>query len=743
MVGSKTVRTGALRQADWLWTLGSVAQLHRLPFAPDLLLHRFPPPHTRAVLRQALQAQGFNLTEQSLSKPADFGQLILPGIGFFKTKAAMTPIDDDTTGFSTASSETSASEDTLLASDADTSPLSPALLVKTDGERLLLFRSGSETAETVKFEEYMARMEPVVWSVTRISEPVRDDVPGDHSPNSRSSAKFGFGWFVPELLRHRRVWRDVLLASLGIQLMGLATPLFTQVIIDKVVVHQTLSTLAVVGVGLAIFTVFSTLMTWLRQYLVIHTGNRIDAVLGSQVFRHLLHLPLSYFQHRPTGTLVARLHGVETIREFLTGAMVTLILDLPFLVIFLAVMFFYSWRLTLIALGLLVLITGLSLLVTPRVRSRLNHQFLVGARNQAFLTEYVAGIETVKSLQMEALLEQRYGNYLADYLEAGFKTKRLINTYNVLANALEQIQGLAILIAGALLVMRSDGFTIGMLVAFQMFAGRLSQPVLRLVGLYQEFQQAHLAVNRLGDLMNMPVEPQSLTPSRIGGGAGAIEIRDLSFRYAEELPWLYRNFNLSIPAGKTVAIMGSSGSGKSTLAKLLQGFYLPTEGQIKLDGADVRHLAANELRRNFGVVPQETILFSGTIYDNLLIANPNANFEQIVQACKMAEIHDLIESLPKGYQTEIGERGAGLSGGQKQRLAIARALLKHPKILIFDEATSNLDPLTAEHFAKTVNQLKGRVTMLFIAHYLPQSLRVDGVVRLGERLEAVKDGKTD
>jgi subfamily B ATP-binding cassette protein HlyB/CyaB len=270
-----------------------------------------------------------------------------------------------------------------------------------------------------------------------------------------------------------------------------------------------------------------------------------------------------------------------------------------------------------------------------------------------------------------------------------------------------------------------------MLVAFQMFAGRLSGPLLRMVGLWQEFQQANIAVKRLGDVMNAPTEPYSVTPSREAGGKGAIEIRGISFRYAENLPYLYQGLNLALHPGQCIALMGPSGCGKSTLAKLLQGFYQPNDGAILIDGRDISHFSANELRQHYGVVPQETMLFSGTIYDNLVLAFPHATFEQVIHACKAAEIHETIEKLPEGYQTRIGEHGAGLSGGQKQRIAIARALLKRPKILIFDEATSSLDEATGESFAKTVNQLKGKVSMLFIAHQLPKSLMVDAVVRLG------------
>jgi subfamily B ATP-binding cassette protein HlyB/CyaB len=328
---------------------------------------------------------------------------------------------------------------------------------------------------------------------------------------------------------------------------------------------------------------FNAGMSWLRQYLVLHTGNRVDAVLGSQVFSHLLRLHLPYFEHRPTGTLVARLHAVETIREFMAGAAVSLVLDFPFLLIFVAVMFAYSWQLTLIALGILLVIAALSIGIVPALRARINRQFLLGARNQAFVTEYVAGMETVKSLQMEPRLESRYDGLLAEYLAAGFATRQLSNTYNVIAHALEQAMTLAILCVGAAR-MRNDGFTIGMLVAFQMFASRMSQPMLRLSGLWQEFQQASIAVKRLGDVMDAPAEPYALTPSRAAEGKGEIRVADLSFRYSPEHPFLYRNLSLALKPGKVTVLTGPSGCGKSTLAKLMLGFYQPSEGAITIDG---------------------------------------------------------------------------------------------------------------------------------------------------------------
>src|SRR5439155_14041624 len=306
-------------------------------------------------------------------------------------------------------------------------------------------------------------------------------------------------------------------------------------------------------------------------------------------------------------------------------------------------------------------------------------------------------------------------------------------SYNTMVNALEQVMTLAILCVGALLVMRNDGFTIGMLVAFQMFAARMSQPLLRLASLWQEFQQASIAVKRLGDIMDAPEEPYALTPSRAPEGRAELQVAELAFRYSNEHPYLFKNLNLTLKPGKLTVLTGASGSGKSTLAKLLLGFYQPDDGRITIDARDIRHFSANELRQYFGVVPQETVLFSGTIYENLVAAKPHPAFAHVVAACRIAEVHDVIEKLPKGYNTEIGEHGVGLSGGQKQRLAIARAVLKRPKFLIFDEATSNLDSQTADQFAATVNQLKGKVTVLFIAHMVPKGLQVDEVVRLGEK----------
>ncbi len=696
----------ALEKGAFIWGVGTVCQLHRLPFDAELLLKRVSPPYDSAVLQHTLQELGFktNTSSKPLTElhPAAFPLLvILRSVDQAVNATPDTPTLEATEVFHAL-----------------------GLVLKIDLQRVLLLLPESGTPVTLSIADFNQSFTGEVILATPEKKLLMDD---NHQP-----AKFGFKWFIPELLKHKKIWREILLASFAIQVVALATPLCTQVIIDKVVVHHTVSTLIVIAVALGIFLVFNAAMGWVRQYLVLHTGNRIDAVLGHKVFGHLLHLPMRYFDHRPTGTLVARLHGIETIRDFLAGSLITLLLDFPFLFVFLAIMFWYSWQLTLIALAILTLITILSLAITPLLRKKLNQQFLLGARNQAFLTEYVSGMETVKSLQLEPQLEKQYGDYLAGYLASTFDSKQLSNTYNTAANTLDQVQTLSILCAGAWIVMHNPEFTIGMLVAFQMFSGRLSGPVLRMVGMWQEFQQADIAVKRLGDLMDAPTEPYSLIPNRLGSQSGLIQFNDLGFRYSEHHPWLYRNLNLIIKPNKCTVIMGPSGCGKSTLAKLMLGFQQPQEGNITLDGKDIRHLSANELRHHFGVVPQETTLFSGTLYENFTLANPHASFEQIIQACQLAGIHDTIEKLPEAYNTQIGEHGTGLSGGQKQRIAIARALLRQPRILVFDEAVSNLDPHTAEQFAQTINRLKGKVTTIFITHQLPKALQVDEAILLGK-----------
>lgn len=693
---SPTADSCELTRDTFFWIVQSLCTLHRMPFSSALLAQQFCPPYCVRLLTEALEQAGFEVrpARRSLKRLRSLPAPVL---------LWLRPAPGDAAALG-----------------------EPCLLLARNGATALIALPGQGVPHEVSLEQLAQRHTGDVLLVSlRVSEPV------DGDPNGRVLRRpFGFAWFGPELLKYRRLWQEVLLASLAIQLMALGMPLLTQTIIDKVIVHHTRSTLVVLVIGMACFALFSALLSWLRQYLVLHTGNRIDASLGAAVFEHLLRLPPLYFQHRPTGVVTARLQGVETIREFLAGAAITLILDLPFLLIFVGIMFYYSTPLALMVLAVLAMVMGLSLAVAPLFQARLQRQFMMGARNQAFVTEYVAAIETVKSLQLEPQLRSRYRGFLAAYLQAGFSTRQLGNSYDTVAGLLEQVMSLLILGIGAYTVMESPEFTIGMLIAFQMFAARLSQPMMRLVGLWQQFQQARLAVARLGDLMDAPPEPYVLQATRQVRQRGQVSIVALGFRYDDRQPWLYQNLSLDIGSGQTVAVMGASGCGKSTLAKLLQGFYVPQQGRILINDIDIRHLGANELRRHFGVVPQETTLFAGTILENLLLANPTASFEQVCHAARMAEIHADIEALAQGYQSQIGERGAGLSGGQRQRIAIARALLKRPEILIFDEATSALDGVTAGAFAQTVNHLRGKVTMLFITHGLPPGLVVDALYRI-------------
>lgn len=749
-----------------IWALGSLCALHQKPFDAGLLLHEYPAPCDDAWLTRSSRALGFRSRRVAL-KPGDCARLPLPLLVLLHRPAP-----------APGSADSAAPEPSPTL----------ALVTAANAEHVVLFEPGSTEPQTLSHAELQAlllpaadgaapplahqsrsllrwpgwphrRLQPQAWLFAPEAPPTpaADSGSGlDAAAGSAASATaqsngasgtqpFGFAWFIPELLRHKAVWRDVLLASLALQLITLTTPLLTQAIIDKVVVHRTQSTLIAIGLAMGLMVLLGALLGWARQFLVLHTGNRVDAVLGAAVWEHLLRLPLRYFEHRPSGVVAARLHAVENIREFVSGAAIGLVLDLPFLLLCVALMLWYSVTLSAIAVGVLAVIALASLAMAPVFQRQLNEQFLLGARNQAFVTEHMAGFETVKTLQMEPQLRRTYGGYLATLLASSFQTRQVANTYNSVATALQQTMTLAVLVVGAWLVMQSatdpnqaGGFTVGMLVAFQMFAGKLSEPVMRLVGLWTQFQQASTSVQRLGDVMNAPPEPYTLSPRRQANPNCSIQVQDLAFRYGPDRPLLYEHLNLTLQPGQAIALMGPSGSGKSTLAKLLLGFYTPTAGRIVLGGVDTRTLSANELRAHFGVVPQETVLFSGSVRHNLQLGNPQASFEQVVQAARWAGVHEVIEQLPQGYDTELGERGMGLSGGQRQRLAIARALLKRPQVLIFDEATSALDGPTAEAFAQTVNhlrqQLQGRISMIFITHALPAGLLVDGVVRLGQRL---------
>ena len=542
-----------------------------VPFDPNAVLPRYPAP--RAPAQIALVAAEFGLKLSPV--PTGVTPVAALGwIGWRAADAAEAPTTEQQSPDSTGHRSTT---------------VTPVLIERDASGRTQIHapRPSEALARAARGEAKLDLIES--WVIQRDTShghaaPEASDMADDPATDAETRRRpFGFPAIWREVMRYPGIWRQVLLASLAIQVVGLGTPLLTQVIIDKVLVHHTMSTLIVVAAALVVFMLFTSGMTWIRQYLILHTGSRIDAVLGDSVFGHLLRLPVPWFEKRPTGTVIARLQGIETIREFLTGATVSLVLDIPFLCVFIAIMFVYSWQLSLIAVAITGMIALLSLLVTPLLRRRLDQQFLAGARAQAFTTEYVSGYETVKALQLEPTLQRRYGGLLADHLATTFSTRQLGNTFGTLAGALEQVMTLAILVVGALLVMRNDGFTVGMLVAFQMFASRMSQPMMRIVGLWQEFQQASIAVKRLGDLMNAPAEPHAQRAVRTqAAGPAELRIENVSFRYGDDQPWTLKHFDLTLERGKLTVLTGPSGSGKSTLTKLLLGYRRPDEGRIRI-----------------------------------------------------------------------------------------------------------------------------------------------------------------
>jgi ATP-binding cassette, subfamily B, bacterial HlyB/CyaB len=550
---------------------------------------------------------------------------------------------------------------------------------------------------------------------------------------SDSARRFDLSWFWGALHKYRGVLAEVLLASFVIQMFGLATPMIFQTVIDKVLVHRGLSTLEVMVSGLALIAIFEALLSGLRSYLFAHTSNRIDVELGARIFKHLLRLPLAYFESRRVGDSVARVRELETIRQFITGSSITLVLDLLFCAVFLAVMFVYSATLGFVVIAALPLYALLSIATTPAFRRRLDEKFRRGAENQAFLVESVTGVETIKAMAVEPQMQHRWEEQLAGYVGASFAAAQIGNWASQVATLLSKSVSALTLFLGAGLVI-ANRMTVGELVAFNMLAGQVSGPVLRLVQVWQDFHQVRLSVERLGDILNTPVEPNSASAEASQAPLeGAIEFERVTFRYNLNAQPVLRDVSLKIPAGQVVGIVGPSGSGKSTIAKLAQRLYLPEAGRVLIDGIDAAVLDPSWLRRQIGVVLQENILFNRSVRENIALADPALPMERIVAAAKLAGAHDFICKMQHGYDTSIGERGVSLSGGQRQRIAIARALVGDPRILIFDEATSALDYESESIIQENMRDIvKGR-SVLIIAHRL-------STVRSADRILTIENG---
>jgi ATP-binding cassette, subfamily B, bacterial HlyB/CyaB len=556
------------------------------------------------------------------------------------------------------------------------------------------------------------------------------------------SRRFDVTWFLQAVKKYRRLLAEVLVASFFLQLFALVSPLFFQVVIDKVLVHRGLTTLDVLIIGLVVVSIFESVLTALRTYVFAHTTSRIDVELGARLFRHLAALPIAYFEARRAGDSVARVREIENIRNFLTGSALTLVIDLFFTIVFLAVMATYSLFLTTVVLVSIPLYAALSAAVTPIFRQRLDEKFNRGAENQSFLVESITGIETLKAMAVEPQMQRRWEEQLAGYVRSGFRVLNLGNWASQGIQLINKFTTAAILFFGAHAVMEGR-MSVGELVAFNMLAGRVAQPVLRLAQIWQDFQQTQISIERLGDILNTHPEPQ-FTPGRTALPAikGEITFDHVTFRYRPDSPTVLHDINFHIPAGQIVGIVGPSGSGKSTLTKLIQRFYASEAGHVLIDGIDLGAVDVSWLRRQIGVVLQENLLFNRTICENIALSQPGLPIDQVMQAAKLAGAHDFILELPQGYDAIVGERGASLSGGQRQRIAIARALISNPRILILDEATSALDYESERIIHQNMRSIAQGRTVIIIAHRLSAVRQCHRILTL-EKGRLIEDGSHD
>jgi subfamily B ATP-binding cassette protein HlyB/CyaB len=552
---------------------------------------------------------------------------------------------------------------------------------------------------------------------------------------------FNLRWFAAAVRRYRRIIGEVVVASFFLQLLGLVSPLFFQVVVDKVLVHRSLSTLDVLMIGLAIVSLFEVTLGALRTFVFSHTTNKIDVELGARLFDHLLALPMAYFANRRVGDSVARVRELENVRNFITGSALTLTIDLLFTCVFFAVMFLYSATLIWIVIGSLPFYVLVSIVVTPILRHRLNEKFNRGADSQAFLVEAVGAAETVKAMAIEPRMQQRWEEQLAGYVRASFRTQTLGNIGSQVVQFINKATIVLTLYFGAKAAIAGD-MTVGELVAFNMLAARVAQPVLRIAQLWQDFQQTRISVARLGDILNTPRELAQRGAASLPTVQGAIRFEHVTFRYRRDGPAVLSDLSLDLPAGQMIGIVGPSGSGKSTLARLIQRLYTPESGRVLVDGIDLAMADTIWLRRQIGVVLQQNVLFNCSVRENIAFADPGMPLERVIGAASLAGAHEFILELPYAYDTIIGERGASLSGGQCQRIAIARALIANPRILILDEATSALDYESERIIQENMRRIAAGRTVLVIAHRLSTVRGADRIITI-DRGRLVEDGTHD
>ncbi|MEH1875184.1 peptidase domain-containing ABC transporter [Nostoc sp.] len=540
--------------------------------------------------------------------------------------------------------------------------------------------------------------------------------------------RFSLRWFLPYLSRHRRVLIEVFVASFFVQLAALANPLVVQLIIDKVITQNSIGTLHILGVLLLVVGLFEAILTTLRTYLFVDTTNRIDMGLGSQIIDHLLRLPLRYFERRPVGELSTRINELENIRQFLTGTALTVGLDALFSLVYIGVMLIYSWQLTLVGLSTIPVFILITLVASPTISRQLRAKAERNAETQSYLVEVMSGIQTVKAQNIELRSRFSWQERYARFVAAGFKTVVTSTLANSTSNFLNKLSSLLVLWVGAYLVLKGE-LTLGELIAFRIISGYVTSPILRLAQLWQSFQETALSLERLSDIVDTPQEGETDRYNiPLPTIKGAVKYENVSFRFGTSGPLQLSNVNLEFEPGKFVGIVGQSGSGKSTMMKLLLRLYETESGRILIDGYDIAKVELYSLRRQIGVVPQETLLFDGSVQENIALTNPDATTEEIIEAAQVACAHEFIMNLPNGYNTRVGERGSALSGGQRQRIAIARSVLQRPKLLVLDEATSALDYPTERQICLNLAKAFKGDTVFFITHRLNTVSNADMIV---------------
>ena len=542
---------------------------------------------------------------------------------------------------------------------------------------------------------------------------------------------FGLRWFIPEILKQKAAFRDIFIAALAMHVLALASPIFFQLVIDKVLAHQSVTTLWVLGVGIVLALGFDAAFGYLRQMLTLAATNKIDMRLTRRTFGHLLSLPIDYFETTTAGVVTRHMQQLEKIRNFLTGRLFFTGLDMMALVVFLPILFSYSVKLAMIVLLFSGLIAAVVMAMVPSFQSRLNALYAAEGQRQAMLVETIHGMRTVKALAIEPTQRRVWDQRSAEAITMHFRVGQISITGNAITDFLGKLLPVVIIVVGAQDVF-DQTLTVGALIAFQMISGRVVQPLIAIVGLVNEYQETALSVRMLGEVMNRAPE------GRAGAGGlrpqlvGEITFDQVSFRYPGATATALNKASFSIRAGSIVGIVGRSGSGKTTLTKLIQGLYPLQEGIVRFDGTDAREIELSHLRRQIGVVLQENFLFRGTVRENLIATKPDASFEEIVAAAEASGAAEFIERLPQGYDTLLEENAANLSGGQKQRLSIARSLLSKPRILILDEAASALDPESEAIFIRNLSRIAVGRTVVMISHRLSTLVNAHAILVMQE-----------